>query len=581
MASGVFAAFRNPASAGAAALALVLSLALAAASVSPARAYPDAQVESLTRPGDLGWLLGPPIGPGLGPGGPGPWGPSCGFGPRCGCGPRFGRGCFGARFGFLNRVVVNCDGWRGGDIQRALAALRPGGTLILRTHGGSCNEPIYIFRSVQIVGEGGPFFGPPPYPIPRAVLTAPPGLPCISVAPGVRAVSIRGLVINAPNAQGAACIQAHDADVELRDTIIRYCGIGSAIYVAGGTLQLKNLGVAARTPSPAVVSQGADVNFEDVRVAAIQLGLLVEPGPGPSRLLRVFARSLLDGGPGDEAHPTTGLLVRAGAPSGRIEITDTVLLGFATGVRFDHDVTAELRYGRIGFSRVGVITDGDVGIRGMTIGAAEVGVYVRSGRARIILNRIFGVRFAAIFADPGAQVWAAGNRVYPGPDCGFMRDNAYNSTGQECRPWAELPDDLRTDRPYDGRFEDGWSEWRNFDWGYDANADAWRSGPGYYDEGAWGARQPDFRGDFGYRGGPAPGGPDGPGGPGGPGGPDGPGGLEGPGEAFSGGTWGLLPGGPPPPNFLVRPFPTYTPPYWGTYQAPQSPTKSTDLDLRH
>jgi hypothetical protein len=538
--------------------AAVVSLILACAAV-PAFAYPDAQMEVVTRP-DFGWLLTPPTWPGRGPGpcagrgpcgpvGPGP-GPCAGPGPGgpVGPGPCAGPGPCGPGPGWrppLNRIVVDCDGWHGHEIERALSLLRPGGILVLRTHGRACREPIYIFRSVQIVGEGGPQlfaagYDRAAFPLARAVLLPPPGVPCITVAPGVHAVSIRGLVINAPAAQGTACIQARDADVEVSDTIIRYEGLGSAINVEGGGLRLKNLGIAARTPAPAVISEGADVSFEDVRIATTQMGMLVEPGPGDSHLVRVFARAL-DGGSPDDAHPTTGLMVRGGDRCGHIDVVDAVMLGFSTGVRFDHDVKADLRYGRISWARVGVLTDGAVGVKSMTIGASEVGVYVRSGFAKIILNRIYGVHYAAIFADPGAKVWAEANWVYPGPDCGFLRDPRYNATGQLCRPWGELPEVLRSDAPYAGRFEDGWSEW-NYDWGYDWRGDGWRSGPGYYDPTVWDARPPVFRGDYGYN--PAV--------------------------------------RPPLPSQITatRPTPTWMSPTFGTREAPLSPTVSTDLDRK-
>lgn len=514
-----------------------------------ALAYPDAQVESATRP-DLGWLLNQPLYGGYG--GYGRYGPGYGgYGPAYGGYDRpygypgaYGYGWRNDYYGGreLDRIVLDCDGWRGHDIDRAIRHLRVGGTLVLRSHGRrTCNESIYVTRSVEIVGEAGADgFGDwdggrreRAYPAAKAVLNAPPGQPCISIAPGVHAVSIRGLVINAPEGGGAACIQAHDAEVEIRDTVLRYEGAAPAISVSGGTLRMKHVGLSARTPAPAIVSEGADSNLEDIRLAATQLGLMIEPGPSQTRLLRVYARAL-DGGSADETHPTTGLMVRGGSGRGEVSVTDTVLLGFSTGARFDHDVVGEMRYGRIGWAKVGVLTDGQFAIKGVSIGASEVGVYARSGETKVIRDRIHGVRYAAIFADNGAKVWAEANYVYPGQDCGFFNDRAYNTTGQECRPWTELPDYLRADRPYEGRFEDGWSEWR-YDWGYDWRADSWRTGPGYYDEAAWAERRPLYRNDYGYR-----------------------------------GARGLRGG----------PAPTYAPGAYGDRPAPQSPRDSTDPDRR-
>jgi hypothetical protein len=510
---------------------------LAATAAAPALAYPDAaQVESASRP-DLGWLLANPYG-GYGRGYYG-YGGYGGYGYRGGYRRSWGYGGYGDDYGggLLDRIVVDCDGWHGHEIDRAIHHLRPGGTLILRTHGRACAEPIYITRSVQIVGEAGPdwFEGwgdhaPTGF---KAVLNAAPGQPCIDVAPGVRQVSIRGLVINAQGAGNAPCIQAHDAELDIRDTVIRYDGEASAIHVEGGLLRLKNMGIAARTPAPAIVSEGADAGFEDVRIAATQIGLMIEPGPGTTRLLRVYARSLA-GHDGDDGHPTTGLIVRGGSGRGDVSVTDTVLLGFSNGARFDHDVEGEMRYGRIGWSKVGVLTDGQFAVKGVTIGASEVGIYARSGETKVLRNRIHGVKYAAIYADNGAKVWAEANYVYPGQDCGFFSDQRYNAVGQECRPWTELPDYLRSDRPYEGAFNDGWSEWR-YDWGYDYRADSWRAGPGYYDEAAWANRPPVYRNDYGYRND----------------------------NGYRGG-----------------PAPVYTPNAYGDRPAPQSPRDSTDPDRR-
>ena len=51
-------------------------------------------------------------------------------------------------------------------------------------------------------------------------------------------------------------------------------------------------------------------------------------------------------------------MVRAGGPQGHVDVLDAVMLGFALGARFDHDVSADLRYGRIGWSTIGVLTEG-------------------------------------------------------------------------------------------------------------------------------------------------------------------------------------------------------------------------------
>jgi hypothetical protein len=227
-------------------------------------------------------------------------------------------------------------------------------------------------------------------------------------------------------------------------------------------------------------------------------------------------------------------------------------------------VKADLRYGRIGFSVIGVLNEGITGVRGMTIGASEVGVYARAGFTSVVQNRIYGVKFAAIFADPGAKVWAQGNWVYPGPDCGFLGDQAYNATGQACRPWSELPDALGSAPPYAGQFQDGWSEW-NYDWGYDWRVDPWRTGPGRLDDGPPGGDPPPVDG-----GGPPP-----------PVGGPGAGPVGGPG----GGPIGGPIGGPPPglvPDFRddygyrTTATPPLTPRRYGTYPAPQSPGVSID-----
>ena len=214
-------------------------------------AYPDAKVETQLRP-DFGLLLKPPIkrhrrykpwggrrlpppiydggpyGPGVPPGGP------------------------GRDVAFVDCAMARDDN----AANRALASLKPGGTLILRANGAACLDSLVITKPVTIQGDGGaPVRGwrlgwnesarRTRTEILEKVENAPvsfrgrPGSPCmvIDVAPSLRGqVVLRDLVIEQKKAGGEACIYAHNSDVRIESSVIVYAGEGSAVYLDGGSL---------------------------------------------------------------------------------------------------------------------------------------------------------------------------------------------------------------------------------------------------------------------------------------------------------------------------------------------------------
>lgn len=102
-------------------------------------------------------------------------------------------------------VLVDCGGNPGsGAVEDAVRRVRPGGTLVIRSRAGACVGWLNIDKPMTIIGEGG--FDPRDWGRqPGATLQAPDGLPCMTVAAGVR-VEVRDVLFASPRAGDAACV---------------------------------------------------------------------------------------------------------------------------------------------------------------------------------------------------------------------------------------------------------------------------------------------------------------------------------------------------------------------------------------
>src|SRR5687767_277541 len=90
-------------------------------------------------------------------------------------------------------VLVDCGGNPGtGAVEDAVRRVRPGGTLVIRARAGACVGWLNIDKPLTIIGESG--FDPRDRDRnPTPTLIAPDGLPCMTVAQGVR-VEIRDMM---------------------------------------------------------------------------------------------------------------------------------------------------------------------------------------------------------------------------------------------------------------------------------------------------------------------------------------------------------------------------------------------------
>ena len=428
-----------------AAVACVMTLGAA----GEARALPDAKIDQQIRP-NFGILLAPPLRHTYRPG---PWKPRRGNG-----GYGYGNGGYGnSGYGnggypggnrrplYLDSITVDCADNRGGGSQLADAIynLADNGVLYIRSRGGVCRETLEIDHPVIIAGEGPPAFGNVGSGV--AKLSPPDGSPCIRIAPGVKGVEIRDLVIESNHGGRSACIEAQDADVALIRSSVRYQGDASAIFVQGGSLIMRNSIVEARTNDAAILADGAAVDIQQSKISADVRGLDITPAPGQSRLVQVGVISPGPGLPGSTA--ITVRDQRSGA--GSLLIANSVIRNWVTGVYVDRGAEVELSRNRIIRVRRGVVSDyGRVRVRQNAIAADEYGAYFAGGRPEVGGNRFIG---AGMSYERGVEPVTEPNYVYSSQGCGYrMPPGAY------CRPMIEAPRAITDETGFDASGRYGW-----------------------------------------------------------------------------------------------------------------------------
>lgn len=484
------------------ALALVGSMAAIAATVGvfifgdgPAQAQTAARVESQSRP-NFGVLLDPPARSHRNRGSqhrrydygthrpdwrPGPYRP-----------------------GGEEIVLIDCGGNPGtGAVEDAVRRVRPGGTLVIRARGGSCVGWLNIDKPLTIIGEGG--FDPRDWGSnPEPTLTAPDGLPCITVSQGVR-VEIRDMMFASPRAGDAACIVGYGAEIILNRVGFRHGGDEAAIYADGGMVDIRNTIIDAQTIAPAIVADGAILNAHEVAVTGAQSGLELIPAAGQtSRLSAVTLKGT--GAPNSFGPRSIGIMIRSGREYGRVEIENTAILGYVEGVAIE-GASVSIQNSRVGRSDKGVVLyNGELRLTDSRLRAATVGVAAASGHAVIVNNVFSGVR-EVIYAENRASVEASGNRVWSQYLCRAQFRDRYRGRyepywrpgqGWECmygsypQNWWNEADGL-LGLPYedDGYQLDGYREyqagrgWYTRDGDYvrsdrPVGDDRWRGGRGFF-----------------------------------------------------------------------------------------------------
>lgn len=366
-----------------------------------AEAQVAAKVESQTRP-NFGILLDPPVR--ARPRAPRRW--SYGDHRRGGHDyrPDFHRPSFQEEV-----VLIDCGGNPGsGAVEAAVQRVRPGGTLIIRARAGACVGWLNIDKPMTILGDGG--FDPRDWDHhPTPTLQAPDGLPCITVAQGVR-VEIRDVVFASPNGGDAACIVGYGAQILMNRVGFRHVGDEAAIYADGGLLDIRNTVIDAQTVGPAIVADGASLTAYEMVVTGAQVGLDLTPGAGlTSTLSAVTLRG--SEAPNNFGPRSIGVIVRSSRDYGRVEIANTLICGYVEGVAVE-GASVDIQNSRICRADKGVVLyNGEVRLNASRVRASTVGVAAASGRAVVTNNVFAGVR-QVVFAEPRASVEQHHNRVW-------------------------------------------------------------------------------------------------------------------------------------------------------------------------
>ena len=429
---------------------LLLGVALAASALTAlaggaAFASPEARIDAQIRP-RFGVLLDPPLhrhhydrphgrygyGPGYG---------GHGYDGHGGHGQPYRQG----DYGWEQTETVDCGDPSAGPtpLNDALYRLADHGTLYIRGNTTACHESLYIERPVTIAGEPPSAFLSRPATSP-ATIAPPDGLPCITVQSGVSEVEIRDLTLLSPHGGSHACIEAWDTAIALVRTEIRYGGDGSAVYVSGGALLGRGVGVISTSYDPAIVAEGSAVDIQGALISAASSGVEVTPAAGGSaKLSHVSILANPAGAPGNAAE--IGLIARAarGGPSS-VEIENARISGFDTGLVFQQGSTVEVEKVKITHARLGVVSEAQrLEVKDSVIGASRSGAYIIRGHARFTNNRFFGFSGLPIDVEPGADVdphpWD-GNLIYPDGGC-----RHYEIFQRWCRYSEEMPGPLMID----------------------------------------------------------------------------------------------------------------------------------------
>lgn len=306
-------------------------------------------------------------------------------------------------------VLVDCGGNPGsGAVEDAVRRVRPGGTLVIRSRAGACVGWLNIDKPMTLIGESG--FDPRDWHrTPSATLQAPDGLPCITVAQGVR-VEIRDMIFASPNAGDAACIVGYGAEIVMNRVGFRHAGDEAAIYADGGLVDIRNAVIDAQTIAPAIVADGAVLTAYELVVTGAQTGLELIPGAG--QVSRVSTSTFKGtGAPNSFGPRSIGMIIRSGREYGRVEIQNTAIVGYVEGVAIE-GASVTMSDSRIGRSDKGVVLyNGELQLTDSRIRAAGVGVAAASGHA-VVNNNVFAGVQQVIFAEPRATVEASGNRVW-------------------------------------------------------------------------------------------------------------------------------------------------------------------------
>jgi hypothetical protein len=380
-------------------------------------------------------------------------------------------------------VLVDCGGNPGsGAIEAAVRRVRPGGTLILRARGGPCVGWLDVDRPMTILGDGAGFDPREWNRQPTATLQAPDGLPCLTVAPGVR-VEVRDVVFASPNAGDAPCVANYGGQAILNRVGFRHAGDEPAVLSDGGLVDLRNAVVEAETVAPAILADGATLTAYEVTVVGATSGVDITPGAGePSLLQNVTLRG--DATPNNFGPRAIGLIVRAARSAGRVDVSNVLISDYAEGLAVEGASVGVVDSRITRVDKGVVLYNGELSLTRSRIRAGTVGVAAAAGRAVVTDNVFSGVR-EVFYEEPRAVIEASGNRVYSRELCRASyrprwrdRHEPYWSSGGP--GWSCVRDSYPRDwwEEEDGYF--GYP-YEDYGVGYPEGYDRFQQGYGWYD----------------------------------------------------------------------------------------------------
>lgn len=374
----------------------------------PAHAQVAAKVESQTRP-NFGVLLDPPTRPRARPRQHRDWS------------DRWRTQHHTPSRGGEEVVLVDCGGNPGsGAVEAAVARLRPGGSLILRSTSGPCVGLLRIDKPLTVIGDAG--LDPRNWDRDSSpTLQALDGAPCVVVSPGVR-VTFRDIVFAAPTAGDVACIVGYDAEILLNRVIVRYTGDAPAIYAEGGLLDMRDVEVKAETLSAGIVADQASVNADELWVTKALSGIEITAGDGPiSRLNRVRLVGAGAAVTGSSLGPRpVGLSILASRNNDLVQVTNSKICGYPDGVILEGAKFHIDRSRICGTIDAVSVHGGEALIENSRIIASGIAVYADRGTVTVRGNNFGGDgnptsdrRNGQIIAEDN-RIWTAGRQCEPG-----------------------------------------------------------------------------------------------------------------------------------------------------------------------
>jgi len=304
-------------------------------------------------------------------------------------------------------VLVDCGGNPGtGAVEDAVRRVRPGGTLVIRARGGPCVGWLHIDKPMTVIGESRVDLSDWDRGL-VPTLQAPDGFPCVTVASGVR-VEIRDIIFSSPRGGAAACIVGVDAQIVMSAVGFRHAGEEAAIYVDGGTIDIRGSRIDAQTSTAAVVAERAALTTDDLIISGSRTGIEIVPGaPQASYISRT---RLIGPNSRERSGPASiGLMVAGGREFGQIEVSRATICGYDDGVSIE-GAGVNITQSRICMVDTGVaVYSGSIALSESRIARANTGVLVGLGSGSVIGNVFAGVEH---IIDARGDMTVSGNRVW-------------------------------------------------------------------------------------------------------------------------------------------------------------------------